>query len=261
MNTTTLSNDISITKCWESSLKIRPIWDASDWHTMQEKYRLSVGEEESTISLDQDNGFVIPYEIKHTSDKGRAVFSTSKIKAGDPVWYPVQNAVFRKEEDFRTFLSALSFDLACDVLMWAYVESYDCLYVPTPECYAAKLELDEGSYMNTISVGQVPNIGTNTEFNSTDEWGFDCAMRDIEPGEELVIDYKTFDEDDELDWFDEMVGEAWYDGILEDDYATMVRNKKFAWGDRVFIDSFVPFVSSMPVSFPPPPGYELSNLN
>jgi len=222
-----------------------------------------VGEEESTISLERDNGLVAPYEIKHTADKGRAVFATSKIKAGEPVWYPVQHAVFRKKEDFRTFLSALSFDLACDVLMWAYAESCDCLYVPTPECYAATLELDEGSFLNTISVGQEPNIASNGEFNSTDgSWGFNFASRDIEPGEELVMDYKTFDEDGELDWFDEMVDEAWHDGFFEDDYATMVnKKKKFAWDDIIFNNPIVPFYPSKSVPDFLPPGYELSNLN
>jgi len=262
MNITTLSNYIPITKCWESSLKVRPIWEASEWRTMQEKYHEIVGEEESTISLEQDNGLVIPYEIRHTDDKGRAVFATSKIKAGDPVWYPVQHAVFRKEEDFRTFLSALSFDLACDVLMWAYVESCECLYVPTPECYAATVELDEGSFMNTVSVGEVPNIDSNNIFNSTDEWAYYCAMRDIEPGEELVIDYKSFDEDDdELYWFADMMDEAWYGILDEDDYPTMVRNKRFAWDNRIIDDSTVPFFPSKSVPYSPPPRLELSTLN
>ena len=36
------------------------------------------------------------------------------------------------------------------------------------------------------------------------------ATRDINPGEEITVDYYSFDENGELDWFHELADCAWY---------------------------------------------------
>jgi len=237
-NSTSILEFDSIEKCWESSSGTpRTIWNASTWKTLQQTYREIVGEEESTISLEEESGLTVPHEIKNTAVKGRGIYATANIKAGDLVWQPTQHAVFRKEIYFRRFLSTLSYDLACDVLMWAYVEKCDCLddSDDDDECFAAVVELDEGSFMNSVSHDEVPHVGECdydlTTLNQCSK-GMDIeyALRDIEAGEEILTNYATFDIEDELDWFDNIFDNAWWWNDHDMSSIVISSNKTFVGG-------------------------------
>ena len=215
----------------------RPIWNTSVYQDLRQKYVQVVGAENATVDLTNEaNTFVPPWEVKQTPGKGRGLFAASDIQKGDPLWDASSHAVFREERFFRQFLDLIGYDLACDVLQWAYVEPCDDSNSDDDsdsdddeDCFAVGVELGEGSFMNTISKGERPNVG----FCGVGEEGIilealiGCdedkdgdmtyAVRDVQKGEEIVSDYTQFDNDGVLMWFDRLNELAWDDGEDEDD--------------------------------------------
>jgi hypothetical protein len=193
----------------------RPVWDQATWESLQNAYRRAVGTKTSTISRHKETGIQVPYEVRVSPDKGRGVFATEKVRRGQIVWKMTQHAKFFEEAPFRRFLSSLSYDLACDVLMWAYVEK------DAKHGFAVAIELDEGSYFNNgnskAEVNTMDKYGvvlddgnSKAEINAMDSVGV-FAIRDIPAGEEILMNYTEFDNDDQLMWFDDLWAEAWED--------------------------------------------------
>lgn len=195
------------------------MYNQSDWHGFQDTYRRVVGFEFSTIPAENGSGFAIPYEIKTFPEKGRSVVATTQVEKGQKVWDASYSARFGREETFMEYLHALPFEAACDVIMWSYVlEADDCEdeTYEDPSCYEVWCDLDEGSLMNTILEGEdefltiaacehqsesMKNV-TECKNDTTDTHSY--AVRDLEPGTEVIVDYDTFHVDDELDWFDDL---------------------------------------------------------
>eukprot|EP00568_Trieres_chinensis_P012881 CAMPEP_0183296544 /NCGR_PEP_ID=MMETSP0160_2-20130417/4046_1 /TAXON_ID=2839 ORGANISM="Odontella Sinensis, Strain Grunow 1884" /NCGR_SAMPLE_ID=MMETSP0160_2 /ASSEMBLY_ACC=CAM_ASM_000250 /LENGTH=230 /DNA_ID=CAMNT_0025458163 /DNA_START=71 /DNA_END=763 /DNA_ORIENTATION=+ len=190
---TTGTSILNVTGCWNLDFP-RPIWDQSTWVLLRETYRDIVGLELSSIPNHHDSGFFIPYEVHLTDGKGRGVFATEKITKGQKVWTERHTAQFHEdqEEEFRSFLAAIPYELACDILQWAYVQKKD-------GSYAASVDLDDCSYLNHARDGN----------NVVETWDATVAGRDIEVGEELLTDYTSFDEDGKLIWFDDLADLAW----------------------------------------------------
>ena len=177
---------------------MRSVWDSDTFKSLQDTYRLVVPEDRWSIALAPTSGLVIPFEIRQTAEKGRGVFAASRIPKGSLIWHPVQHAYFQDETSFRRFLSSLTWELACDIIQWAYVEE------TWEDEYTVAVELDVGSFINHAPSGEA-NAGymANSEFV--------VASRDIEAGEEILQDYTTFDndEDDRVPWFDEIFVHAY----------------------------------------------------
>jgi len=165
---------------------------------------------DSVIDYPTGGGFKVPFEVVNVPGKGRGVFAKERIPRNTLIWQNSHYAEFRDEESLRLFLSAISsnFELSCDILQWAYVADF------YRGDYHVGLDLDEGSYINHAEDGKA-NIGCsaetlakNPDVDDPDCWG-EYALRDIEAGEELVVDYTEFYQFGKLTWFDKMVSEAW----------------------------------------------------
>jgi len=185
--------------CGEVFEDDRPIHNESIWALVRGAYVGVVGPDESTFALNKAEKHAIPgnffgngfksgsIEVKLTDEKGRAVYATSPFRKGELVWSDDFTACFRDGMTYRKFLASIPSDLACDVFEWAY----------SGPSYGACVDLDEGSLINHAAsteanqrpweVGNVkPNIGIDEE---TD---LHVALSDINPGDELLIDYMSF---------------------------------------------------------------------
>lgn len=106
--------------------------------------------------------------------QGIGVFAAEKITKGTPVWK------FLKGFDLElpgTAVRALVSPMRETILKYAY-------RIPGTDTYV--LPADDARFMNH---SDHPAVGV------VDDDGPDVAARDIAPGEELTIDYTTFDED------------------------------------------------------------------
>jgi len=192
-------------------------------------------------------GFIVPYEVKHHPsliEKGRGVFSTGFIPK-DSIIFPNfsrPSALFWTEDVWRKFLTSLPLDLARDVTQWAYVVQDETdieKKYPNPN-HVVCLDLFAGSLMNhgdttmsSSSSSSLANIyerkgsskytmESNYPGYTMDSLSFDeleehqkmlgtgdyLASRDIQPGEEFLVDYKSFHiKNHRLDWFDSIRNE------------------------------------------------------
>jgi hypothetical protein len=117
------------------------------------------------------------------------------VKRGDLVWDRSQHAQFVDEASFRRFLLSISYELACDVLQWAYIEEDD-----EDEAICA-VEFDDGVYVNN---------GGETSLFVLNGMGL-VALRDVEAGEEILINYDRsgFLSDNTTPWFYRLKRDAW----------------------------------------------------
>lgn len=198
-------------ECWDVYEQGRPVHSHDDWVALRNAYRQVVGEEHSSLLPNDDiNGFGNVQVIANVSPgKGRGVFATQHIHKGTLVWTSRhQSAQFKSGLEFRTFLTRISREMACDVLMWAYVHD-----VGTDEQhkYRISCDLDEGSFINSARFedaeqheGDEANIGCIDEFDDDyiqeylhESADSGCpenlfALRDIKAGEEILCVYADF---------------------------------------------------------------------
>lgn len=198
----------------------RPIPDHSTWTLLREVFLRVKEKSDDPRDLDlvktittavaaNDNGFRVPIEIRRSAGKGRGVFATGAIPKGTTVMSDTPTGYFFNEREWRAFLSQLPRDLACDVVIWAWVADYN---ENDDGTRAVGLDLGEGSLMNHGSAktrhdGSVVDAGDGSADNNliynTDSWDL-LAARDILPGEELLCDYCDFhDYEHELHWYTE----------------------------------------------------------
>jgi hypothetical protein len=197
----------------------RSIHNESTWAMMKGIYQGLVGPELSTINpLTLRNGFSFDVEVKQAENKGRGVFAKQKILKGQHVLSTDgQRACFDDGTSYRQFLALLPPDLSCDIMNWAYVTDEskieklgDWDYEDDEDVDPANLglcvELDESALLNSGGwiEGEDANIAWSKELSEADgrEFGNDYyALRDIEDGEELLIDYNHFDVPEGWAWF------------------------------------------------------------
>ena len=168
----------------------RPVHSTSTWVLLRGVYYGIVGPKYATIEYTEvpadGSGFLVPVEVKHVPGKGRAVMAAEDIPEGTKVWDNTFTARFPSPVYFRRFLSTLPRDLACDVMIWSYVEDYawddddEDNEQPT-----ISVDLDEGTFLNTESPGK----GEMKNVDSADG----RATRLILKGEELLVNYKEFE--------------------------------------------------------------------
>jgi len=185
----------------------RPIHNQSTWMLLRGAYIASVGPQYSTIDDFHlhKNGFQVKTKVVQIPAKGRGVVALEDIPQGTLVWRSTQTARFPSVVEYRRFLLSLPDDLACDVMIWAYVEKYDFEEgededdddeeeeeEEEEESVARRpvisVDLDEGSFMNTINTPSDKNID-NHNYRTN---------RLVKAEEELVLDYGDFE--DESNW-------------------------------------------------------------
>jgi len=197
-----------ITGCLQLEQNPRTIYNSSIWKLLQDEYFYIKPEE---IFWEENThrpvtGFDVPYEVRQSKDgKGRGVFATRPILRGELVWDYYYHAEFENEEEWTEFLNniaSINYELACDVLQWAYVEEDNGISQVT-------VELDDASILN--HGGAKANLGIPSgmvKLMGEDDFG-DYALRDIEIDEELTTDYLKFLKVGKLLWFDQQVKDAW----------------------------------------------------
>jgi len=232
-----------VINCFNSSIQQqRPIWNPSVYHMMREIYVDTVTVDAASFEVNNNaseaaRAMHIPYSVDYIPKKGRGIISTEFIPKYTTVWSASDHAVFESQPHFKRFLERIGYDLACDVLMWAYVEpceivDYDKLFNTTTGkllnttisadddvCFQVGVELGDASLINGVNVAQIENVAWCTDFNVDGKTAIDCkgdtmgmiATRDIQPGEEILIDYDEFSFDNQLLWFDRLYDKAWDD--------------------------------------------------
>mmetsp|Transcript_22342 Transcript_22342/g.51190 ORF Transcript_22342/g.51190 Transcript_22342/m.51190 type:complete len:265 (-) Transcript_22342:307-1101(-) len=179
---------------------VRPVHDPVAWAQARGAYVATVGPDRSSLAVHNDwggdslfgHGFP-PHavEVRAGGEKGRAVYATVPFRRGEMVWRSDFVACFATAREFRHFLASVPGDFACDVFDWAYCD----------KSYGICVDLDAGSYVNHATAdedhrqryedgAERPNIAFNDENTEI------SALTDIEPGEELLIDYGSFCDDD-----------------------------------------------------------------
>lgn len=170
------------------------------WKTFNEIYHQVVDRKRSSLPPRfEGTGFQVPFEIKYMPSIGRGVFAKEPIRRGQLIWKSVNTAEFVRAQDYRDFLRKLPQNLACDVLIWAYVRM---LSRKQQRTFKVCADLDEGSFVNhsnkpykanmELGVGRL--LRDDEDFEIT-WYGCDLefyANRDIQAGEEIRANYDDF---------------------------------------------------------------------
>ena len=193
-----------ITEFLDCSWESKDIHKEDVWKTFNRVYNEVVGPERSTIPpAYESNGFQIPVEIEYSEEVGRGVFTKVPIARGDLIYESTNNAQFQTGEEYRTFLSKLPTDLACDVIIWAFSRMVSA---EKEDEFIACVDLDEGSFVNSSPAWHRQcnmELGTETGLlkegdDETKTW-YGCNMkfyakRDIAANEEIRAYYGDFAE-------------------------------------------------------------------
>lgn len=203
--------------------------DDAFWAQMRDAYVTSVGDQKpapnwllpnatTTTGPSPGSGMLVPCEVKITPGKGRSVHAKQFIPKGTPVWGDKFFGVFHGihgQEYFENFLTKLTWEQACDALQWCFAYDLSITYNLSEWDFGSGSEssddddyigvgcmLDEASMINhgATALGE-PNIFYDQERREL------VALKDIQPGEEVVEDYNEFDHD--LEWFDNLANKAW----------------------------------------------------
>ena len=220
-------------ECTRSQLKVyfgcsdgeRPIHDQKTWQYLRQTYHDILGAEKSTIGLPNRpfNGFSVPYYVGQSDGRGRGLFAAKDIPKSGQVWTAVRTAEFEDAETYRDFLFAIPADLACDVMLWAYV-AYDAVRGydtddeddeddeeeegvgddEEDEILKIMVDLDEMSFCNDGG-DKKSNLDWNSEvaaqYPNDSDFGRVFAMEEVKEGSELLCNYSGFFEKDKWKFF------------------------------------------------------------
>ena len=219
------------------NLTIRPVHTPEIWIGMREAYISVVGPEKATVpstttsSLSSSElsesseslkaslfktAFQIPFEVRQSPGMGRGIYTLTDVKKGQLLYDFSQTAQYRDANEFAEFLRIITPHLACDVLMWSYVQDLSEGYTEKMSNdygpFRIMTDLDPGSFCNNggTSKGNMawiitsPTSTTSTTTNrktapiigryDTVKSAPLVALRDIEAGEELLCIYSQFSE-------------------------------------------------------------------
>lgn len=119
---------------------------------------------------------LVKTEKRQSDIHGIGLFAAQRIPQGTPTWRftaGIDQAIHPDVADRLPEASRFTF------LTYAYLDIRTGLYV---------LCADDARFMNH---SEEPNVRGDYELDGV--FGVDVAARDIEPGEELLCDYRTFD--------------------------------------------------------------------
>lgn len=189
---------------------IRPVHSPATWEKFRLAYRTVVGWETADARIGapsedesgQANAFHFDIVARQSPGMGRGIFANEDIIQGEVIYDYAKTAQFSTGQEFRDFLGELPDSLACDVLMWSYVQNFPDKQIEGEEIENLRIctDLDPGSFCND---------GGDDEANMA--WEFDSeiyypafnghgikisapltAMRDIKKGEEILCNYGQF---------------------------------------------------------------------
>jgi uncharacterized protein len=119
---------------------------------------------------------LVPTRRQSSAIHGTGLFATERISAGTPTWRFTAGLDQALHPDAVRALDDIGRDW---LTTYAYLDIRTGLYV---------LCADDARFMNH---SDTPNVGGDYEKEPV--FGMDVALRDIEVGEELTCDYRTFD--------------------------------------------------------------------
>lgn len=178
--------------------------EENEWRHMYEAYHAVVPPEEASIPRHYDHSsFAQPVEIHVAAFVGRGIRATTFIPEGTLVWRPSNAAEFKRVEDLRRFLEHImthsTKEVACDTVRWLYSSKASA----KENDYIICVDMDEGSLINMASTDEELNVAQTLErIDDADRRVYGCqtgslyATRDIQPGEEIRMDYSDFAEGD-----------------------------------------------------------------
>jgi len=188
----------------------RPVHKEKDWILMRKAYKSIVSADKSSIPTQEEDekrsGFHVAFEARQADEKGRGIFAKEGIKKGQKVWSTLQTARFDDGNEYRKFLSSIPADFACDVVQWAYVQAVNTN--DKREKAFISVDLDPGSFINAVEedyeTDETPNVGCDETAAKADPGG--CkhnyyALRDIDPDDEIILEYGDFAITDGWRWF------------------------------------------------------------
>lgn len=155
----------------------------------------------------EKSGFQFPVEVKFDDKKGRGIYSKVDIPKGSLLYISTNNGAFLNGQTYRNFLKALPRNLACDVMIWAFVR-WVSLESEYNDAHMVCVDLDEGSFINAADSSKLYNMALGNDagklLDDMDEeeelelW-YGCKMKfyaykDIKAGEEIQASYADFAE-------------------------------------------------------------------
>jgi len=120
--------------------------------------------------------FLVPTRLAQSSIHGLGVFAVEPIAKGAPVWRFAKGLDMEFEPDL---VETLPVHVRQFFAHYGYLDRYLKRVV---------LCFDDARFVNHSAE---PNVATDY---ALDPYGLDVALRDIEVGEELTVDYGTFEE-------------------------------------------------------------------
>lgn len=172
-------------ECEEVFSEQRPIPDNATWMLLRGAYVATVGRQFSSIGYGTigADGVLVRVKVDYVPGKGRGVFALEDMpEEGTHVWDALYTARFPSAIEYRRFLASIPEDLACDVLIWSYVERSN---YKDPSSSRVSLDLDACSFMNNIMDNlEDQNLANNYRMT-----------RHIWAGEELIVNYEEFVEE------------------------------------------------------------------
>jgi len=188
-----------------NAMKIRPVHDEETWGIFRKTYHSVVGEDLSTIGdhLSTDNAFRFKVSARQSPGKGRGIFAEEEIPKGEILYNFSRTAQFKTGAAFRNFLDKLPDTLACDVLMWSYVQNFPSNLRGSSNLRICT-DLDPGSFCNDggHSEGNMAWEDDNKAYYpATNTQGVKIsapliALRNIAIDEEILCKYGQFSEGD-----------------------------------------------------------------
>eukprot|EP00531_Pseudo-nitzschia_arenysensis_P002277 CAMPEP_0116126388 /NCGR_PEP_ID=MMETSP0329-20121206/6307_1 /TAXON_ID=697910 /ORGANISM="Pseudo-nitzschia arenysensis, Strain B593" /LENGTH=309 /DNA_ID=CAMNT_0003620471 /DNA_START=32 /DNA_END=961 /DNA_ORIENTATION=- len=148
-------------------------------------------------------------EARNDEDgRGRGLYAKTDIPKGTKLWFDsldwvANDGSWDSKEKMMDFLGHLPHDLQCDVTLWAYATTLRRKNRGDKQIVACNL--DEASYFNHAEQPEMVNIISQSS----------SAMRDIEKGEELLMDYGSFISlgNESLTWWNEIRSTAWQEAV------------------------------------------------
>jgi len=116
-DTWTVGNMWKALNCNEIFEGERPVHSQTVWDNSRALYKGIVGKD-SSITDNARNGFQVPVEVKQAPPKGRGIFASKDVRAGELMWSTKKTARFKDGPSYRKFIFGLEDGVACDVLQW-----------------------------------------------------------------------------------------------------------------------------------------------
>lgn len=182
----------------------RPEDHLPQWMMMRGVYSAIVPNLRPSITsrlLKESTALRVPYSVRRVEGKGLGLIATERIQKGTLVYDGRRGGRVRlySGDDFRRFINAFPLqEMVCLVLQCGAVESLSNDVELAEEQAYISVDLDDSCFANQADTDDGINVGHMDENQSCAVC--DYALRDIEVGEELLMDYEEYTWP--WEWFD-----------------------------------------------------------